>query len=300
LSGNFRDPNSRKYAKILRRNQTITESILWQRLRANRLENFHICRQHVIEPYIVDFCARSLKVVIELKRDFNGEDTYSDLERKTYLESKGYQVISFWDYEVLENVEKVLEKIKKALGVRKEERLRKMMCSKIRRCYKSNGSLSNKLIEEFINNISRNIDAVDYDDLDGFLMDIDYALWEVKDVISLVKVNTLSDPKWKVEVCGVIADNVNTISEVVQSIKDVWALVTYDYFGSANFVFYQEALVFRFITVASDEKYYVSGAIILQGAHCQELIFEHQRKLGKTNNLLPSICKEDKEFRVIG
>lgn len=42
-------------AKELRKNLTPEERILWQRLRANRLDGWHFRRQQIIDGFIVDF-----------------------------------------------------------------------------------------------------------------------------------------------------------------------------------------------------------------------------------------------------
>ena len=53
-------------AKNLRSNQTDCESILWQRIRAKRLNGIKFRRQVPIGRYVVDFIALSKKLVIEL------------------------------------------------------------------------------------------------------------------------------------------------------------------------------------------------------------------------------------------
>ena len=53
-------------AKSLRGNQTDCENILWQNLRAKRLNNIKFRKQVPIGKYIVDFVCLGKKLVIEL------------------------------------------------------------------------------------------------------------------------------------------------------------------------------------------------------------------------------------------
>lgn len=50
----------------MRSNATDAESLMWQLLRAKQFMNVKFRRQHVIQPYIVDFYCHELSLVIEL------------------------------------------------------------------------------------------------------------------------------------------------------------------------------------------------------------------------------------------
>ncbi len=99
--------------QFLRQNQTDAESILWQYLRRKEI-GIKFVRQHGIANYIVDFCCRSKKLIIEIDgKIHNDKDVReNDQIRTEYLESFGYKVVRFTNYEVLNGFEKVLEKIK--------------------------------------------------------------------------------------------------------------------------------------------------------------------------------------------
>ena len=100
-----------KNSAMLRHNQTEAETKLWQVLRAHRLNGIHFRRQHAIGPYIVDFCAPYRKLIIELDGSQHLEQEAYDAERTTFLEEKGYQVLRFWNHEVMEDMDRVLERI---------------------------------------------------------------------------------------------------------------------------------------------------------------------------------------------
>lgn len=73
--------------------------------------NLKFRRQHVIQPYIVDFYCHEIGLVIELDADqHNTEDgrTY-DVERTQFLEALGLTVVRYWNHEVLGLTDAVLE-----------------------------------------------------------------------------------------------------------------------------------------------------------------------------------------------
>ena len=109
-------PKTFGYAKQLHRNMTPAEVKLWARLQAHHLNGIHFRRQHAIGNYIVDFCAPRKKLIIELDGSQHLEQQEYDQERTRYLESHGYQVIRFWNNEVMNNVEGVLLVILQKLG----------------------------------------------------------------------------------------------------------------------------------------------------------------------------------------
>jgi very-short-patch-repair endonuclease len=102
-------------AAELRKESNPAEARLWMYLRANRLEGVHFRRQHGIGRYITDFCAPRKKLVIELDGSQHLIQHEYDAERTKFLQSKGYRVLRFWNNEVMENIERVLDVIYHAL-----------------------------------------------------------------------------------------------------------------------------------------------------------------------------------------
>ena len=108
-------------AKELRTNQTEQEKKLWYQLRASRFKNTKFYRQFVIEPYIVDFVQRDLKLIIELDGGQHFEEKLKDEKRTKFLEGLGYEVIRFWNNEMDENLDGVLDTLSLALSRRERE-----------------------------------------------------------------------------------------------------------------------------------------------------------------------------------
>jgi crossover junction endodeoxyribonuclease RuvC len=63
----------------------------------------------------VDFAFPSRKLVIELDGDQHAEHLPQDAERTTELVRRGYRVVRFWNNDVSENLEGVLEAIQREL-----------------------------------------------------------------------------------------------------------------------------------------------------------------------------------------
>ena len=101
-------------ARRLRRNATDVETIRWRALR-ERIGFWKFRRQHPIGRRIADFACPSRKLVIELDGSQHAERSEADDRRSAELARRGYRIIRFWNSEVLENIEGVLETIRLAL-----------------------------------------------------------------------------------------------------------------------------------------------------------------------------------------
>jgi len=103
-------------AKILRKNMTDAERVLWQRLRNRQLGGFIFRRQKPIGPYIVDFVCLEKKIIIEVDGGQHALNTSADTIRGDYLNKKGYKILRFWNHDVLRDTDSVLEWIHKDLN----------------------------------------------------------------------------------------------------------------------------------------------------------------------------------------
>jgi len=99
------------FAKKLRGEATDTERRLWGRLRAKRFGELKWRRQEAIGKYIVDFVCYERRIIIECDGGQHATENQRDQERDRWFEDQGYRVLRFWDNEVLENTEAVLETI---------------------------------------------------------------------------------------------------------------------------------------------------------------------------------------------
>jgi very-short-patch-repair endonuclease len=94
---------------------TEAEKRLWFRIRRRQLSEHQFRKQVELGSYIVDFCCFKERLVIELDGGQHAEITAYELKRRAYLEGNGYRVLRFWNNEVFENIDGVLETIVRAL-----------------------------------------------------------------------------------------------------------------------------------------------------------------------------------------
>ena len=110
-------PNLKERRCELRRNQTDAEKLLWKRLRDKRFYGLKFFRQYSVGPYVVDFCCPSLKFAIELDggQHSGQEQKEYDTNRTEHLKLHDIEVMRFWNNDVIQNIEGVLERIAERL-----------------------------------------------------------------------------------------------------------------------------------------------------------------------------------------
>jgi very-short-patch-repair endonuclease len=106
---------SRGIARALRKRSTDIESYLWRYLKNRQMEGFKFRRQQPIGRYIVDFASLEKRLVIEVDGGQHAINTTKDMLRDEWLRGEGYEVLRFWDNQVFDNLEGVLETIRDAL-----------------------------------------------------------------------------------------------------------------------------------------------------------------------------------------
>ncbi len=133
--GQYQHPPKRiiENARELRKNQTDGEAFLWSVLR-NRQLGVKFRRQHSIDSFVVDFFSHEAKLVIELDGGQHNEEKQAqyDMERARHLEAQGLTVLRFWNNELFENTEGVLETIYNALTPALSHREREIVISTTR------------------------------------------------------------------------------------------------------------------------------------------------------------------------
>ena len=97
--------------KALRKRPTDAEQLLWRHLRLKQMEGFKFRRQQPIDNYIVDFVCFEKRLVIEVDGGQHATQE-KDALRDKYLQQQGFNVLRFWNNEVLQNINGVLEVIR--------------------------------------------------------------------------------------------------------------------------------------------------------------------------------------------
>jgi adenine-specific DNA-methyltransferase len=80
-------------------------------LRGRRFGGFRFRRQHIIGCYIADFYCAVSALVLELDGESHLGAADYDRVRQSYLEKQGLKVLRFWNTQVFEELEPVLEVI---------------------------------------------------------------------------------------------------------------------------------------------------------------------------------------------
>jgi len=105
----FKIVNSRR----LRGGSTAAEAKLWKHLWRIPIEGTHFRRQVPIRRYFADFTCHQIGLIIELDGSQHADEAARryDAERTSYLENEGYHVVRFWNAEVMDEIEAVLDTI---------------------------------------------------------------------------------------------------------------------------------------------------------------------------------------------
>jgi len=100
-------------ARRLRADQTDAEARLWHHLRDRRFEGEKFVRQFQIDDYVADLACRTARLAVEL--DGGQHNAARDAARTAIIERYGYRVLRFWNHDVLQNTDGVLEAIRQEL-----------------------------------------------------------------------------------------------------------------------------------------------------------------------------------------
>jgi very-short-patch-repair endonuclease len=102
-----------KRARALRSNPTVTERLLWNRLRQRKLGGLKFRRQAPMGPYILDFLCLRHRLIVEADGPFH--DPERDAIRDAWLQAKGFRVLRFSNQEIMGSAELVADRILAAL-----------------------------------------------------------------------------------------------------------------------------------------------------------------------------------------
>ena len=102
-------------ARDLRKSLTDAEQKLWQRLRGRQL-GVKFRRQHPFENFVLDFVCLEWNLVIEIDGSQHIENARYDEKRSARLAAAGFRVLRFWNNEVLNETDLVVQAIWDALN----------------------------------------------------------------------------------------------------------------------------------------------------------------------------------------
>jgi len=102
-------------SRDLRNNLTDAEKKLWQKLRNKQINAHKFRRQFVLGNYIVDFICLGKRLIIEVDGGQHMDNANYDLQRDEWLKNQNYKILRFWNNQVLNEIDSVLEVIVKNL-----------------------------------------------------------------------------------------------------------------------------------------------------------------------------------------
>jgi len=108
-------------ARVLRKNQTPAEAVMWQQLRDHKFKNTKFFRQKPIlflannrvYFFITDFYCHKYSLIIEVDGDIHDkkEQQEYDSMREETLKEMGCKILRFKNEEVMKNTESVVKKL---------------------------------------------------------------------------------------------------------------------------------------------------------------------------------------------
>ncbi len=100
----------RQLQRTLRCHMTDAEIRLWQRLRSRQLAGCKFRRQHPYLDYVLDFVCLERCLIVEVDGGQHLENE-RDQARDWRLQDAGFQVLRFWNNQVLQETDAVVEAI---------------------------------------------------------------------------------------------------------------------------------------------------------------------------------------------
>ena len=92
-------------ARILRKNMTYSEQLLWERLKNKQICGIRFRRQHPIDFFIADFYCHEAKLVVEVDGEIHDQQKEYDDGRSAEMEKYHIKVIRFNNSDIVNNIE---------------------------------------------------------------------------------------------------------------------------------------------------------------------------------------------------
>ena len=95
--------------------------MLWKRLCKRQLDGYKFRQQHGFGPYVLDFYCPEVRLRIELDGEIHDtpENKQKDADRTEFLQANKIEVVRFRNWEVEEDIDNVILRIKEHIHERK-------------------------------------------------------------------------------------------------------------------------------------------------------------------------------------
>ena len=105
------NPNLKERARELRKNSTLSEVLLWKKLKGRQLRGYDFHRQKPVGNYILDFFCAKLMLDVEIDGCSHYQNAKNDAKRDEDLNKMGIHVIHIPDSQVKKNIQGVIWEI---------------------------------------------------------------------------------------------------------------------------------------------------------------------------------------------
>jgi very-short-patch-repair endonuclease len=105
--------NLKQFARELRNNSTLSEVLLWMRIKGKQLRGYQFLRQKPLDRYIADFYCQRLRLVLEVDgyAHYDAEARENDRLRDSILQRYGLSIVRIDDRDVKRDINNVLREI---------------------------------------------------------------------------------------------------------------------------------------------------------------------------------------------
>jgi len=111
-------PETFEAARILRKNMTLCEILLWEKLKLKQICGVRFRRQHPIDFFIADFYCHEARLVVEIDGEIHVIQKDYDNGRSAEMERYFIKVIRFSNSEVENNIKDVVKRIESQIKIR--------------------------------------------------------------------------------------------------------------------------------------------------------------------------------------
>jgi very-short-patch-repair endonuclease len=115
-------PGVKARCRSFRNQSTEAEKQLWAYLHNRQLDGIKFRRQHPVGNYVLDFYCPEANLCIEVDGSghLDPEQIQHDLERTRFLQEQGIRIIRFWNTDIFDHMDVVLDVIAKEVLLNKK------------------------------------------------------------------------------------------------------------------------------------------------------------------------------------
>ena len=142
------------------------------------------------------------------------------------------------------------------------------------------------IIEDTIRRVASSVPPSMGDNLLGFRIDMDLAL-EGQVLLESHDLTVSDSPLSMINVTATLATDVERLAAVAQMLRAIWDAVAYRHFEASSVQQFRDATILRFITVISDDAFFVSGTVRVKGDSYPRLVANYERDWKCTLDVSP-------------